>query len=288
MTGSPEQAVAPGCVVAALGVSVDIDDVRIVTDATLRAEPGSVVGLIGPNGSGKSTLLRTVYRALRPVAGAVLVGGDDVWRLDARTSALRTAVVHQDDRPDLDATVRETVELGRLPHRRFLRREPDRHRLAVESALASTGLRDLVDRSVGTLSGGERQRTYVARALAQEAPLLVLDEPINHLDVLAQVELLELLAQLPATVVVALHDLNHAAAYCDQVVVMRRGRVVTHGPPADVLTAALVEDVYGVRTAVGTNPLTGRPVLYLGTAVRRRGSGPVSDGSTPTQQGAPS
>ena len=288
MTGSTTPAGPPGCVVAAHGVSIDIGDLRIVTDATMRAEPGSVVGLIGPNGSGKSTLLRAIYRALRPVTGAVLVDGEDVCRLDARTSALRTAVVHQDDRPDLDATVRETVELGRLPHRRLLRREPDRHRLAVASALARTGLGDLVDRPVGTLSGGERQRAYVARALAQEAPLLVLDEPINHLDVLAQVELLELLTQLPATVVVALHDLNHAAAYCDQVVVMRRGRVVAQGPPAAVLTAALVEDVYGVRTAVGTNPLTGRPVLYLGAAVRRRGSRPLSHGSTPTHQGVPS
>lgn len=268
--------------VQATDVSIDIDGVRIVTDATLRAEPGSVVALIGPNGSGKSTLLRSVYRALRPVAGRVLLDDDDVWGLGARTAAHRTAVVLQDDSPDFEYSVREVVELGRVPHRGMFDRESDRDRDAVATALRTVGVTHLAERPIGTLSGGERQRVALARALAQQTPVLVLDEPTNHLDVLAQVELLELMRTLPATVVLALHDLNLAAAYCDQVVVMREGRVAAHGPPATVLQPTLIEDVYGVHAAVGTNPLTGRPVLLLGTPVRRRGSVPRPDPITPT------
>ncbi|WP_312858288.1 ABC transporter ATP-binding protein [Pseudonocardia pini] len=248
---------------AAGGVSVDIDGHRIVADAALAAEPGTLVGLIGPNGSGKSTLLRTVYRALRPVAGRILLDAEDVWSLSPRDSARRTAVVLQDDTGEFAFSVREVVELGRVPHRGLL----DHGRAAdagiVERALADTGVVHLADRMVATLSGGERQRVFLARALAQEPRLLVLDEPTNHLDVRAQIELLEMLSDLPVTVVAALHDLNLAAAYCDRVHVLADGQPVAEGPADEVLTPELIRAVYGVDARCTTNPLTGRRAVHL-------------------------
>jgi iron complex transport system ATP-binding protein len=249
--------------VRAEGVAVEIGGHRIVSDGVLRAEPGTMVGLIGPNGSGKSTLLRTVYRALRPVAGRVLLGDDEVWRLTARAAARRTAVVLQDDPTEFEFTVREVVELGRVPHKRLLVRDTAADWAVVADALARAGVAGLADRLVSTLSGGERQRVFLARALAQQTPVLVLDEPTNHLDVSAQLQLLELLHRIPATVVAALHDLNLAAAYCDEVYVLVAGRVVTSGPVRDVLTPELIARVYGVTAHCSTNPLTGRLSLHF-------------------------
>lgn len=250
--------------VAVEGVSVDIAGRRIVTDGVLRAEPGTVVGLIGPNGSGKSTLLRTVYRALRPAAGRVLLDGEDVWRLTARAAAQRTAVVLQDDASEFEFTVREVVELGRVPHKRLLDRDTAADAAIVTDALARAGAAALADRVVSTLSGGERQRVFLARALAQQTPVLVLDEPTNHLDVSAQLQLLDLLSRLPATVVAALHDLNLAAAYCDRLHLLQRGRVVASGPPEQVLTVELIDQVFGVTAAITTNPLTGARAVHIG------------------------
>lgn len=257
--------------VVANEVTVEIDGTRIITDVTLEAPAGSVVALVGPNGSGKSTFLRTVYRSLQPDAGSVLTGDTDVWKLTARASSLRTAVVLQDDSPEFEFTVGEVVELGRVPHRRTFDRMSATDHAVIDEALARAGVTELKDRYIATLSGGERQRVYLARALAQQTPILVLDEPTNHLDLLAQTELLELLRDLPATVLIALHDLNLAATYSDRVVVLDQGIVVAAGPPESVLTRELIEKIYGVRTEVGINPLTGRRVLNFGSALRSRG-----------------
>ncbi|GAA3384073.1 ABC transporter ATP-binding protein [Cryptosporangium minutisporangium] len=249
------------------GVAVEIAGTTIVADAVLSAEPGTLVGLLGPNGSGKTTLLRTVYRALRPNAGSVHVGDDDVWHLNARDAARRTAVVVQDDPTDFEFTVREVVELGRVPHQGLLDRHTSVDDEIVDSALTTAGVVHFADRLVSTLSGGERQRVFVARALAQQTPVLVLDEPTNHLDIRAQIELLELLRGLGVTVVAALHDLNLAATYCDTLYVLKSGRVVASGPVADVLVPDLVRDVYGVSAVVLPNPITGRPTLGFGPLV---------------------
>lgn len=258
--------------VRAEGVSVAIDGVDIIKDVTLEAPLGSVVALVGPNGSGKSTFLRAVYRSLQPDAGRIFLGDKDVWRITARDSSLCTAVVLQDDSPEFEFTVREVVELGRVPHRRPFDRMSNADQASVDEALARAGITEFQDRYVATLSGGERQRVYLARALAQQTPVLILDEPTNHLDLLAQTELLELLTELPATVVIALHDLNLAATYSDRVVVLAGGRVAAAGPPNEVLTPELIEATYGVRTETGFNTLTGRRVLHFGAALRHRGN----------------
>jgi iron complex transport system ATP-binding protein len=245
------------------GVAVDIDARPIVADVDLDVEPGSFTALVGPNGSGKSTLLRTIYRALRPSAGAVRLGGEDTWALPAREAARRRAVVTQHQLTGSEFTVHEVVVMGRNPHKGWLDRESSHDRRIVGDALARVGLAALAPRAFSTLSGGERQRVLLARALAQQAPLIVLDEPTNHLDVRAQLDLLDLVRDLGVTTVAALHDLDHAAAYADRVAVLHDGRLVATGPPLEVLTPELIAEVFGVRAHVGRHPLSGRPHIAL-------------------------
>jgi iron complex transport system ATP-binding protein len=241
------------------GVSVTIDNNDILGDAHLTVEAGTVTGLIGPNGSGKSTLLRCVYRALKPVVGTVHIGADDVWRTSARQAGKRTAVVTQDHDLDNDFSVLETVAMGRLPHKGLLERDTRADREIVHSALSRVGMEWAANRVFARLSGGERQRVLVARALAQQAPVLLLDEPTNHLDVGAQLDLLDLVRELGLTTIAALHDLDHATAYCDRLVLLHAGRVVTAGTSEEVLSPERVAEVFGVRSAIVTHPLTGRP-----------------------------
>ncbi|GAA3212016.1 ABC transporter ATP-binding protein [Dactylosporangium siamense] len=252
--------------VSAAGVSVSIDGTPILDGVTLTAAAGSVTGLIGPNGSGKSTLLRCLYRIIRPQQGAVLIGEHDVWQVPARRAGLLRAVVAQDQELDNDYTVRDIVAMGRIPHQRLLERESATDRAVVDEALARVGIEWAQTRRFATLSGGERQRVLLARALAQGAPVLLLDEPTNHLDIGAQLELLDLIRDLGLTTIAALHDLDHAIAYCDAVVLLQHGRVVAAGEPAAVLTPQHLADVFGVRAAVTTHPLTGRPHLVFAAA----------------------
>ncbi|WP_432535820.1 ABC transporter ATP-binding protein [Kineococcus arenarius] len=213
----------------------------------LTAAPGRVLGLIGPNGGGKTTLLRTLHGSLRPSAGTVHVDGDDVATLSAREVARRVAVVAQDGEGVLPMSVAEVVLMGRTPHRGAFSRTTAAEEATAAAALERVGALHLADRLIGDLSGGERQRVLIARALTQEAPNLLLDEPTNHLDVRYQHEVLGLLRGLGRTVVVVLHDLNLAAAHCDELVLLDAGRVVAAGEPGEVLTPATVRAVYGVQ-----------------------------------------
>lgn len=243
-------------------VTLDIGGARVVTAATLDAAPGEVVGLVGPNGSGKSTLLRAVYRALRPASGAVLVGGEDVWRtLGPRATARRTSVVAQENPAAFDFTVREVTAAGRTPHNNAWSSERSADRHIVAEALDRVGMAHAADRAYAALSGGEKQRVLLARALAQRGGLLVLDEPTNHLDIGTQLDLMELIRGLGVTVLAALHDLNLAAAYCDRVHVLHHGRLTASGPPTDVLTPRLMAEVFQVDAVFGRHPRTGRPQL---------------------------
>lgn len=233
------------------GVGVSIEGSRILDDVSIGVASGEVMGLVGPNGSGKSTLLRTLYRALQP-AGAVRVGGDDVWQqLSSREAARRTAAVTQESAAEFDFTVYDVAAMGRAPHKRLLERDTVDDRDLIEQSLDRVGMAGFEERLVSTLSGGERQRVLLARALVQQAPVLVLDEPTNHLDIGAQLELLHLMGQLPMSIICALHDLDLAAGHCDRVTVLQAGRVVASGPVDEVLTADLIASVFGVRAWVG-------------------------------------
>lgn len=241
------------------GVGVRIDTTPIVCEVDLTVEPGEVTALVGPNGSGKSTLLRTVYRSLRPTAGAVLLNGDDTWRLSGREAARRRAVLTQHQSMSAEFTAHEIVSMGRNPHHGPLSRAGAADERIIGAAMEQVDIAWATDRRFSTLSGGERQRVLLARALAQQAPLIVLDEPTNHLDIRAQLDLLRILRSLGVTILAALHDLDQAAATADRIAVMHAGRVVAGGPPLEVLSPELIADVFGVRAHVGPHPLDGRP-----------------------------
>ncbi|WP_024805981.1 ABC transporter ATP-binding protein [Nocardia sp. BMG51109] len=221
----------------------------VIDGVSIAPEPGRTVGLLGPNGSGKSSLLRLLAGLARPDRGAITLDGSDVHRLGRRPLARRIALVGQHAHTDVDVAVRDVVRLGRIPHRDLFGRDGEEE-AAIDAALAATGLTGYARRTWHTLSGGEQQRAQIARALAQQPSELLLDEPTNHLDIAHQLDILELVTRLPLTAVVALHDLNLAAMFCDHVLVLDRGRVAAHGSPADTLTEHLVEQVYGVRATV--------------------------------------
>ncbi len=235
-------------------VTVTLGGRDVVRDASLTVEPGTVVGLVGPNGSGKSSLLRTLYRAVKPRRGTVHLDGRDVLSLSGRQAARSVAVMLQDPPTDFDLTVAETVALGRAPHHASFGRDTAEDLRIVDEAMLRAEIADLGDRMVATLSGGQRQRVMLARALAQESPILVLDEPSNHLDIAHQHELMSTVRGLGRTVIAALHDLNLAAQYCDHVVVLAEGRIIASGPPVEVLTPGLIRTTFAVDVRVLGEP----------------------------------
>ncbi|MCX5206480.1 ABC transporter ATP-binding protein [Streptomyces sp. NBC_00237] len=245
------------------GLSVDISTTRLVHDISLHATTGQFVGLVGPNGSGKSTLLRTVYRALRPTTGTVLLDGDDLYAMSARESARRVAALPQEAATEFDFTVAEVVAMGRVPHQRALARTTSQDLDACTTALTQVGAAHLADRGFLTLSGGEKQRVLIARALAQQPRALILDEPTNHLDIAQQLEVLALVRRSGLTVLTALHDLNLAALHCDLLYVIESGGIVASGAPHDVLTPDLLADVFGVRAHRVRHPETGAVQLLF-------------------------
>ncbi|MEU4421044.1 ABC transporter ATP-binding protein [Actinoplanes sp. NPDC024001] len=218
----------------------------VIDGVDVTARPGRVLGLIGPNGSGKTTLLRLLYGALRSPTGTVTVDGDPLGTLSPREAARRMAVVVQETGGETALTVAEMVLLGRGPHlSTFQRTGPADHEVAAQ-CLRRVGATHLAARSFAGLSGGERQRVLIARALAQQATHLLLDEPTNHLDIRYQHEILRLVRGLGTCSVVVLHDLNLAARYCDDLVLLGDGGVVAAGPVADVLEPKVLEPVYGI------------------------------------------
>lgn len=236
--------------------AVEIQGQRIVNEVSLSVQSGSIVGLLGPNGSGKSTVLRTVYRMLKPVAGYVRLGDDDVWKLNARESARRTGVVVQETPTDFQFTVREVVQMGRTPHKRLLSLDTEVDSVLVTEALNRVEMGSFAERIFPTLSGGEKQRVLIARVLAQQPKLLVLDEPTNHLDIHHQIDILELVRSLGITTLITLHDLNLAAAYCQYLYVLSEGRVVADGTPEETLTRELIQRVFRVDVVHMRHPVT--------------------------------
>lgn len=232
------------------GVTIALGGRDVVSDASLIVRPGEVVGLLGPNGSGKSSLLRTLYRAVKPRRGTIRLDGVDLRALTGRQAARAVAVMLQDAPTDFDLTVEETVLLGRAPHHASFGRDTTEDLRIVSDAMNHAEVTDLSDRMVASLSGGQRQRVMLARALAQQSPLLVLDEPSNHLDISHQHELMSTVRHLGRTVIAALHDLTLASQYCDRVVILSEGRIVASGAPASVLTHELIRTVFAVDVRV--------------------------------------
>lgn len=252
-------------VIEVRGVSFSYEAVDVLREVSVSVDEGELLGLIGPNGSGKTTLIRCMAGALRPKLGVVLLEGRAVAEMGPREVARRLAVVPQDHGSPFDFTVVDVVSMGRYPHLGRLGRASRRDVEAVERAMELAGVKQLAHRRLCELSGGERQRVFIARALAQEPEVLLLDEPTAHLDLGHQLELMELVRRLcrdeGLTAVVAIHDLNLAARYCDRLVLLSGGRIRAMGAVEEVLREDLIGEVYGVEVEVWRHPTTGS--LYV-------------------------
>jgi iron complex transport system ATP-binding protein len=249
----------------ARALAVGYDKTPVVDALDISFATGSITALIGPNASGKSTLLRGLSRLLPPLSGSVLLDGDDLARLPSRSIAQRLGILPQGPTAPEGITVADLVARGRHPHARLLQRAGRGDLEIVAHALTVTGTAELAERPVDSLSGGQRQRVWIAMALAQETPLLLLDEPTTYLDIAHQIEVLDLLQDLRSaegkTIVIVLHDLEQAAAYADRLVVMSSGSIVADGAPSDVLTEELLQQVFGLRARVMPDPDTGSPLV---------------------------
>lgn len=236
----------------------------VLAELDLTIRPAELVGLLGPNGVGKTTFVRLASGALAPSAGRIELFGEDLAALAARERARRVAVVPQETHPVFEFTVSEIVRMGRAPHLGFLGLETQRDRDLARDAMRRCSVEHLADRSFRALSGGEHQRVLLARALTQEAPLLLLDEPTAFLDIrhrLAAYDVLVGLRDAGLAVVVVSHDINLAARHCDRLVLMHGGGVAADGVPAEVLTPASIGEAYGVDVEILTDPSTGRPFV---------------------------
>jgi iron complex transport system ATP-binding protein len=264
----------------ASGITIAIDGTTLVDAVDVTVLPGQLTALIGPNGAGKSTLIRALAGVTRATSGTVTWRGTPWSDIPRRDRARTLALVEQDAHAELPLSVEAVVALGRTPHRTMFAADSAQDRAAVRAAMLDAGVDEFAHRPFESLSGGERQRVHLARALAQAPAVLLLDEPTNHLDVHAQLESLTLVHDLTRSTGVAalaaLHDLNLAAAYADEVVVLAAGRVVATGTPDTVLTSAMLREVYRVNATVLEHPVTGRPLIAFsppGPTVRTRPGG---------------
>ena len=250
----------------------------VIEDLSTAITPGAVTMIVGPNACGKSTLLRAMSRVLSPGSGQVVLDGRDIATLAPKTLARRVGMLAQSSIAPPGITVHELVARGRYPYQSLLRQWSADDDAAVTEAMERTDVVGLANRHVSALSGGQRQRVWVAMALAQRTDILLLDEPTTYLDLAHQVDLLELCrglnAELGTTIVAVLHDLNQACRYGDEVIAMRAGSILAHGRPEEVVTAEMVEEVFGLKVQVIADPLTGTPlVLPLPRKTRDTASG---------------
>jgi iron complex transport system ATP-binding protein len=247
------------------GLSIGYDDRAVIDGLSVDVLDGRVTAIVGPNACGKSTLLRGLARLLRPSAGQVVLDGHDITTLHTKEVARRLGLLPQTSIAPEGISVADLVARGRFPHQKVLRQWSGDDADAVTEAMRFVGVTDLAGRLVDELSGGQRQRVWVAVLLAQQTPLVLLDEPTTYLDIAHQVELLDLFGMLNReqnrTVVVVLHDLQHACRYADQIIVMKAGRIVAQGDPNAVITEALIEDVYGLECQIIDDPQTGTPLV---------------------------
>jgi iron complex transport system ATP-binding protein len=249
----------------AVEVTFSYGKTEILKRVSAGIAPGQLTALVGPNGSGKSTLLAALARFLSPSSGVVELDGRPISSQPTKAVARRLAILPQSPPMPEGITVFELVSRGRYPHSGLLGLWNDADLAAIDKAMEMTGVRDFAERSVSGLSGGQRQRCWIAMALAQETPILLLDEPTSALDLRYQLEILALLQDLSRshgrTIVIALHDLNLAAAHADQMIFFRQGIVHGAGATRDVCTAGAIEAVFDVAVDVLTDPRTGRPVF---------------------------
>ncbi len=257
----------------ARGLTLAYDKLVVVEELDVSITHGRITAIVGANACGKSTLLRGLSRLLKPTAGTVHLSGQDVHRMKTKHVALQMGLLPQSNQSPSAITVADLISRGRHPHQTWFAQWSAADEAAVTEAMRATRTTDLAERSVDELSGGQTQRVWIAMALAQETPIMLLDEPTTFLDMAHQVDVMDLLAELNGahgrTIVIVLHDLNQACRYAHDLVAMKDGNVVAQGPPSEVVTESLVEDVFGLKTLIIEDPISGTPlVVPLGAGHR--------------------
>jgi len=250
-------------VLCAEHLSLSYNTIPIVHSLDLETPTGRITALIGPNGCGKSTLLKGLARLLKPKVGSVILNGHAIQTIPTKQLARELGILPQAPVAPEGITVRELVAQGRYPHQDWFQQWSRADEDALQKALILTNLASLADRAVDTLSGGQRQRAWIALALAQETKILLLDEPTTHLDLAHQLEVLELLVKLNVegkTIIMVLHDLNHAAHYADHLIALADGRIAAQGSAHEVITEEMIRAVFGVESRVMPHPASGKPL----------------------------
>lgn len=255
-------------------LTLGYDSTPIIQDLSLGIPSEKITTLVGPNGCGKSTLLRGLARLLKPRQGAVYLDGADISKRSTKAVAKRLGILPQSPIAPEGLTVRDLVAQGRYPHQNWLQQWSKEDETMVDRALDLSGITELAERPLDNLSGGQRQRAWVAMALAQNTEILLLDEPTTFLDLAHQIEILDLLTELNETqnrtIVMVLHDLNQAARYADHLVVIEQGQIYDQGSPTQVMTEAMVHQVFGIESRIVPDPVVGTPMCVpLGRRVKR-------------------
>lgn len=245
-------------------INVTIDNKEIIKDVSFKVKENSFVGILGPNGSGKSTLLKSIYGVNKPKKGGKLFfEGNDLLTMPSKERARKIAVLAQESGGHFDFTVEQIVEMGRYPHKKTLENYSKDDTEIVEKTLAKLNLQDFKQRSFSTLSGGEKQRVLIARVLAQDTDFIILDEPTNHLDIGHQLDIMSIIKNLNITVLSAIHDMNIASLYCDDLIVMNKGKIVKQGTVEEVLTKRTMDETFNIDVDIHHNPNSGKCcVLY--------------------------
>ncbi len=278
MTHDEKNPMTPTPSLSTQGLTLQYGTRTVIDDLNLSVAGGRITSLIGANGCGKSTLLRALSRLLSPQGGQVLLDGGDLHRLPAREVARKLSILPQGPVAPEGLTVEQLAWFGRHPHQGLLGARTDHDRERVGWALAQTGMTAFASRPLDALSGGQRQRAWIAMSLAQDTPVLLLDEPTTYLDLSHQLEVLHIVQRLNReqgkTIVMVLHDLNQAVRYSDELVAVEGGRVYAQGDPATLMTPDLLRDVFGLKAHILPDPDTGRPHLIpYALARKKEGSG---------------
>lgn len=242
-----------------------IDNKKILNDVGIEVPKGSFVGIIGPNGSGKSTLLKNIYRVYKPKRGEIILDGKSIFKMSSKECAREIAVLAQESSSQFDFTVEDIVKMGRYPYKSVFEDYSNDDMEIVHKMIKKVGLTEYRNRIFNTLSGGEKQRTLIARSLVQNTDFLILDEPTNHLDIGYQIQIMDIVKALNITTLAAIHDMNIASMYCDYLIVMKKGKVITSGKTEEILTEKLLNTLFDVSCHIGINPVTKKKyIFYMG------------------------
>lgn len=250
------------------------DDTTIIKHLNVTIPDGQITVLVGANGCGKSTLLRGISRLLRPKQGKVVLDGQDIWKMPTKKLAQQLGILPQSPTAPEGLTVHELVSQGRYPHQSWLQQWSAEDERVTQEALEITDMIEFSDRAVDTLSGGQRQRAWIAMTLAQDSDLILLDEPTTYLDLAYQIDVLDLLHELNAkrgkTIVMVLHDLNHACRYADHLIALRDGQIIVEGEPVEVITEDTVRHVFGIDCRIVPDPVTDTPLVVPLSRVKKK------------------